>query len=548
MKKFHINTNPEKLSDAEIQKQMNFDSFVQGVKPAAGAGAKTSLFKSTKFYAWSAAAVVAAGITGFFMLNNSPEKTIPYVPFIQPPVAAMDIPDTPYEIESAADTIIMHTTGSLITIPAGTFAHADGKDVTGKVELRYREFHDPIDLVMSGIPMQYDSAGKSWTFESGGMFEIAAFQDGKPLQLKPEKTITVNMVSATNANNYNIYYLDTVARKWDYIQANTVENGTLAPAYTMSSENEAEFRAAEAADPVPVAPARPAVADPNAYNFTIDYLAADFPELEAYDNVKFQVDPNDKSYNPKLANKTWEDISIEKQDDGIHYTVTFRDAKVSHRFTVSPVVDGPDYQQALEAFESKNNRYRLSLQNRKQRRQQRMDSLYQVNEQYIGDSRRSQLNERLKTFITGNYNETNKDLMAFRTFDVRRLGIWNIDRPRDFFDNLYSAIKSAAVGFFAVKFVNKMNKPLLFRNVFLTKKGINSMYPIPEKDFGSFPAVTEQLDAMIGITYSNELYYVNDESLKQAGSKGKQVTLQMQQTGDNIKTTDDLRNLLKSGK
>lgn len=45
------------------------------------------------------------------------------------------------------------------------------------VKITYREFADPIDFFVSGIPMEYDSAGRKYNFESSGMCEINAYKD-----------------------------------------------------------------------------------------------------------------------------------------------------------------------------------------------------------------------------------------------------------------------------------------------------------------------------------------------------------------------------------
>ncbi|HRD40305.1 MAG TPA: hypothetical protein PLC65_16880, partial [Bacteroidia bacterium] len=81
-------------------------------------------------------------------------------------------------------------TKSKIKVPQNAFVNKAGPDIIGDVEIQYREMHDQADIIASGIPMTYDSAGTKYHFESAGMFDIKASQNGEQVFLKHGKQIT----------------------------------------------------------------------------------------------------------------------------------------------------------------------------------------------------------------------------------------------------------------------------------------------------------------------------------------------------------------------
>ncbi|MDX2302837.1 MAG: WD40 repeat domain-containing protein [Microscillaceae bacterium] len=98
--------------------------------------------------------------------------------------------------------------GSLIHVSANTFADYNGLPVSGKIQLKYREFIHASDLIVSGIPMRINQIDGDHPLETAGMFEIKASKDGDPIFIAPGKFIEVNMASSWGAENFNNYYLD----------------------------------------------------------------------------------------------------------------------------------------------------------------------------------------------------------------------------------------------------------------------------------------------------------------------------------------------------
>jgi hypothetical protein len=133
-----------------------------------------------------------------------------YLPnkLVQPPVFAWDVKKALYTINAAEGGVIQYITGTKIYVPQNAFVDAQGKPVTGAVQIDYREYKDPVDFVFSGIPMTYDSGGVSNTFESAGMFDIAASQEGRQVFLAKSKPLKMDFVSTDSSTSYNFYVLD----------------------------------------------------------------------------------------------------------------------------------------------------------------------------------------------------------------------------------------------------------------------------------------------------------------------------------------------------
>ncbi|CAN5339643.1 hypothetical protein BH10BAC1_BH10BAC1_05110 [soil metagenome] len=533
MKNFTIKKDKEKLSDQEIQKQMNFDKFISSYTPPV----KGWLSGGTKLYTLVASAAVVLVVAGYFILNVAKKEKTVEILFVNPPIEFLDIRTENYVVNTNQDTTIVHSTGSMITIPSSAFVDADGKDVKGKVEIHYREFHDPIDIMLSGIPMNYDSAGTTYQFESAGMFEITATQDGKRVNLKPSKSLTVNMISHTNnANDYNIYSLDTVKKKWEYVSENTAKNNSCIQAFedrvgVNDNKAKAEMKAFVAANK----PLIPQKSDPGKENFIIDFSKDEFPELAVFSGLKFQ--PTEKKYNASLSQKTWEEVLVERANDNEHYIVTFTAGKESHSFTVLPVVDEKDYETTMKIFANLQKKYEMRLAEKKRIVAKASDSLYKINVKFERVAGRSDLNSKFNSFINDNYGEASKDLLAYRTFAISKLGVWNSDKPFPFFAKMRRK--------YSATFLSEDNQTLVLKNVYLIRDGINSMYLIPKDHFGVFPFSAEDVDVMVGITEENQVVYLKGQELKAVEGKGRNIVFKMNKPNESVVSSAQLKALLK---
>ncbi len=115
-------------------------------------------------------------------------------------------------ISNSSNELVEYKTGSKIHVPANAVTYLDGTPVTGDYTLQYIEFRNPADIVYSGIPMTYNSGQKEYNFNSVGMYEIRAEQDGKELAL--QKPITVDFNCTEQEADVDFYELDDNTGEW----------------------------------------------------------------------------------------------------------------------------------------------------------------------------------------------------------------------------------------------------------------------------------------------------------------------------------------------
>jgi hypothetical protein len=136
-------------------------------------------------------------------------------PLVKRPLKNADVIPDVFTTSSLTGGIAEYGSGTKITVPPTAFVDANGKTVTGNVELTYREFRDPADIIVSGIPMKYDSGGVVGDFKSAGMFEMYASQNNQEVFVAPGKNIELQFAVTDTAPEYNFYRLDE-SKGWVY--------------------------------------------------------------------------------------------------------------------------------------------------------------------------------------------------------------------------------------------------------------------------------------------------------------------------------------------
>ncbi|MBU0764668.1 MAG: hypothetical protein KJ607_07530, partial [Bacteroidetes bacterium] len=138
-------------------------------------------------------------------------------PLITPPLPGLQPEFNRFTADASAGAELSIPSGTTIIIPENAFADSSGNPVNGIVDIRYREFHDAVDILLSGIPMKYETGDKSRNMQTAGMFEIHADKDGRELRIADGKSITVRMASYETGNEYSFFCLDESARKWTFL-------------------------------------------------------------------------------------------------------------------------------------------------------------------------------------------------------------------------------------------------------------------------------------------------------------------------------------------
>ncbi len=248
-----FNLDRPKITDEEINSNKDFGELVKKFKQQSIENAKSdkNFLKNKKatYSAIIAGVTVICTVTYFTVFKKQPPKetqndkivttqnnkqntsnTKSDKAFINPPISKLNIPYSSYKIKAEQGGTIAHKShpiamGSKIIIPKKAFVNKKGEEIIGDVEIRYREFHNQADIIASGIPMAYDSAGVKSNLESAGMLDIRGYQNGEPVYINPSKTIRVEFASQHSDDRYNIYELDTIGKNWKYISRdNSLKN------------------------------------------------------------------------------------------------------------------------------------------------------------------------------------------------------------------------------------------------------------------------------------------------------------------------------------
>lgn len=125
-----------------------------------------------------------------------------------------DIPFSSFRITSHECHGLLFRSGSKIFIPANAFVMDNETPCGDMITLKYRELHNAADIIAAGIPMNFTEDNKKKHLESGGMFEIYAECEGKPLKLAKGKEILVRFASNYKTPDLVCYYFDQKSKNW----------------------------------------------------------------------------------------------------------------------------------------------------------------------------------------------------------------------------------------------------------------------------------------------------------------------------------------------
>lgn len=476
-----------------------------------------------KVILWTGAIIGVAAVAGVLLLNKNTDKqlestlkktsdTLIVEEFIQPPIAGAQMPFSTYRISTLNGGVIYYPTGSIITIPANAFINKNGKSVGDSVDVQYREFHNPLEIFLSGIPMNYDSAGVSRTLESAGMIEILAFDKGDKLSLKEQSKIDIKMASATSEERFNLYELDTATKNWIYKGKDKVEK-----------INETKISEVKSAAPKTeiqnVGMVKPEMSDPQKYCFKIGYDKNDFPELAAYENVQFQV--TDNSFKPVYFKINWSKISLYSSDKEGSYIVKLKKADTAISVEAKPVFDKADYSKALQKFEA---RHKNASQERDQKEFDKLAQVNKVNSDLGNYNSKDVMRaaNAMRTSMNNMNSRNNFAPSAFRTFSIGTLGIHNADFP------LMMPILAVSFIREAIKRVGDDSKRISYSTIFLVEKGKNTVFRFAKGEPVKCNPRAQNL--MWTMTDKNEVAFfrISDYSKLIAGSENNILPIQAQ--------------------
>jgi frataxin-like iron-binding protein CyaY len=543
MSKIKFNTNRKNITDEQALKHKSFDKVMAGYKAM-----NTPLYKTFKFWAGAGVAVTTVVVATLLLTNNLEQETETTV---KPPIAELDSKPLAFSVDAGKDTVIITESGSQIKISANSFVDKNGSPITGKVEINYREFHDVVDIFLSGIPMTYDSAGTQYHFESAGMFEIKGFQNHEEVFISDASPVNILLASKQEGERFNIYKLDDKKGEWSYIEKDTA--GKIAEPISaeikadsiqiplnpqiekLTKEVEkAKTTIKQLAQEKPVVPVK---ATDGTQNLKIQVDEKEFPELSLYKNLLFEIDKNDKTYKSELSKITWDAALVKKGKEKGTYILTFIKGKDEYSFLTRPVVSEKDYPKSVELYNKKFDEYEKTLAKRKEDeviKQKELEAEYAkltaernaqiaaIQQRMAGESAQSSA-----TAATTN--------IIYRSFMVSSFGIWNSDCPQ----NMPKGLMVSAT------FTDKNNKQLVFNTLYLVEKGKNAAYSLTNYDYSRFTFNPESENLLLGVTKDNKIAVFKPEDFAALGKIGSSCNFKMNVLKENFKNSDEVKAYLE---
>ena len=309
--------------------------------------------------------LAAVLIIGFIIYNHNSaptlaeENTTPNHSEKRVTESNIELPFWEAKVDNGEETILISPSGVVIEVPQGAFSLKDQGLLKDSITLKLTQYDDALSILVSQIPMSYDSAGMKLHFQSDGMFNLTAYdQNNNEVQLK--KDIKVHYPQTSGRTNSNTYILDN--NVWSYSEhtplttyAAVCEN-TVYKFQTEENDPEAkpivntrnktiadlEGRYEDLESSKPLEPRKQNLAN---YRFLLDVNPTEFPELMSFEDVIFEV--KDSRFSWSIYEETWNDISVSKKHKGGRYLVTLKNTKRVEIFDVYPVLGEKDF---LDAF------------------------------------------------------------------------------------------------------------------------------------------------------------------------------------------------------
>lgn len=130
--------------------------------------------------------------------------------------SGFEIPSTKYILSNNESKDLVYSSGTIINVPKNAVKYSNGNLVKGEYEFFYKEFRNPAEIIFSGIPMKYSSGGTEYNFNSVGMYEISAQQNGVELELS--KPVIVNFNCTKQEEGVDFYQLNSKTEQWKKIK------------------------------------------------------------------------------------------------------------------------------------------------------------------------------------------------------------------------------------------------------------------------------------------------------------------------------------------
>ncbi len=178
--------------------------------------------------------------------NVDPKKDPPPVePNIDPKKNEIPKNETPcknFIVPFNTSVIDASLGGDVVTVDSKSTLHfapnslvdENGNTVNGKVEIRYREYRNSAQTAYSQIPMNYVENNETYNFNSAGMFEVRAYQNGEVVNVKPGNSFKVDYNVTNKVDSCYFFAMNDETRIWrklEPIKFRRIEKNTIEEHY-----------------------------------------------------------------------------------------------------------------------------------------------------------------------------------------------------------------------------------------------------------------------------------------------------------------------------
>lgn len=415
MNKNKLNTTPLKATLEEIEKSKDFNSLLKKAKNVKPESSNSWLKKG-----FLGSIMLITALICLLVINKTQKEEAQISSLenqklpthihtrkgkITPPLEGFDVPFEVFEINNQKGASLETQKGTFIDIAKNTFLDSLGNTIQGNVSFKFREFHNPFEIFLAGIPMHYDSS-KYDMLESAGMFELKAYQGSQSLNIDQNKSIEVDLISYNDfTTTYNDYYFNEADYKWEYKKQSNCKP------FTESIANKKDISVGN--QPITnISEPKYNIRNEDVFAFHTDINHIKFPEL--HPKTVFEVNKKKSSFKPIYYEINWDEIQLNKNNN--EYLLVLKKGSKKVEVSCYPTLPLSEYQELLEQrLNNQKSNEKAQITNNK--RSKSRDLLGGV-DQRLEEILRTKTGRRVKKRFRIN-------------FRIIKTGLYNCDSPLD---------------------------------------------------------------------------------------------------------------------
>jgi len=405
------------------------------------------------------------------VISNCSQKKDNYKQTIAPPVPNADIQFKKIAVNADSNVVIESPTGTKIKIKPQTFISKNGTPVKGKVDFKFREFHNAYDILRSGIPMSTDQNRNNF-LESAGMIELRAYQNNEELSIDPQKNIEIQLASFKHSDGYDLFYLEN----------NTDWKTKVSFKMGINDSKQEKLKKLSNVPPKPYE-----YDSTKEIVFDLSSNLSDAPYLKPFKDMQWRIDPKDAT--PTIINAmrvNWDEVSIkELNHTKMLYELTFKkeieepslSGNEDKKFTKSIVVKAAPL---------------LHEQNKRQNRKALAVQMKAYND--------------IVAKIEDEKMRVSKEADLVNTFKINKMGIWNIDKFQKKEELIFTKV--------SFDFEKEIDPEINHVKIFVIFEDDNSVIQYLPKDFSKIGITKDKKLSIIAVLPHNKLAIVNNDGIK----------------------------------